>query len=296
MRILILICLLLLVSAPVSALNLFACEAEWGALAEELGGDKVTIHTATTGAQDVHHIQARPSLLAKARNADLLVCTGAGLEAGWLPLLLRKSGNPRIQPGATGHFMASDWVEMRERPAELDRRHGDIHAAGNPHIQTDPHNILEIAGALGERLAKLDEENAETYRRNLESFRDRWKGGIKEWEVKAKPLQGMPVVVYHKGWAYLQAWLGLEVVAILEPKPGIPPTASHLGKVMTGLKQQPARAVLHASYQDDRPAHWLAGKTGLPVIALPASVGGTEEATDLFSFFDSLVDRLLMAI
>src|SRR5690349_1911790 len=148
---------LMLMAAPAqAALRVFACEPEWGALVQELGGSLVDVSVATTALQDPHQIQAKPSLIARARNADLVVCTGAELEIGWLPVLLQQSGNAKVQPGQPGNFAAADHVRKLDVPARLDRAQGDVHAAGNPHIQTDPRNIALVAAALGARLQQLD--------------------------------------------------------------------------------------------------------------------------------------------
>jgi len=276
-------------------LRVLACEPEWGALVQELAGDDAAVYTATTAQQDPHHIQARPSLIAQARRADLVVCTGAGLEAGWLPLVLRRAGNPRIQTGTSGYFAATDYVNLLERPQRLDRAEGDVHAAGNPHIQMDPHNILRVAKALGPRLAELDRGHAGQYTQRLQDFSDRWQAAIKHWETKAAPLKGMPVVVYHRAWTYLNHWLGLEQLAELEPRPGVPPTSAHLAEVLDLLKTRPARAVIRAPYQDQRPVQWLHDHTGLAMLELPFTVGGNAQAADLFGLFDSTLQMLLGA-
>ncbi|MEN8216763.1 MAG: zinc ABC transporter substrate-binding protein [Pseudomonadota bacterium] len=277
-------------------LNVFACEPEWGALAKELGGNALKIYTATTGKQDPHHIQARPSLLAKARQADLLICTGAELEIGWLPILLRKTGNPRIQPGRLGYFMATDYVRLRDIPSYLDRSEGDIHAAGNPHIQTDPHNIARVAKVLAQRLAELDPANAADYQNRYQNFEKRWQAAVRHWEKQAAVLKDVPIVVHHKSWVYLEHWLGLKEIATLEPKPGIPPSSWHLARVLKQLKRQPAKMVIYAAYQESRPAHWLSRKAGIPVVELPFTVGGTREAKDLFALFDETLKRLRGAV
>ena len=185
---------LLLVSVstqPVfAALNILACEPEWAALSKELGGDLVNVSSATTGAQDPHHVQARPSLISKARKADLLVCTGAELEIGWLPLLQRKTSNPAIQDGAEGYFMATDSVSLLGVPSVLDRSQGDVHAMGNPHIQTDPNNISDVAADLNERLQLLDAENADTYQQRYDDFNQRWQQALKRWNKRAGNLRG----------------------------------------------------------------------------------------------------------
>ncbi len=279
-----------------AALNVFACEPEWGALARTIGGDAATVFTATTAHQDPHHIQARPSLIARMRRADLLVCTGAELEIGWLPLLLRKAHNGRVQPGQLGYFLAANQVRLLERPTRLDRSEGDIHAQGNPHIQTDPRNIARVAKALAARMAELDPSQAEGYHRRLTDFDDRWQKAIARWEQRAAPLKGAAIVVHHRQWPYFEAWLGLHQVGELEPKPGIPPTPGHLAELKARLKANPAKAIIHAAYMDPSPARWLSQKTGIPEVTLPFTVGGTDAAKDLFGLFDDTIDRLLKVI
>jgi zinc/manganese transport system substrate-binding protein len=278
-----------------AALNVFACEPEWGALARELGGDAVEVTSATTPLQDPHQIQAKPSLIARARNADLVVCTGAELEIGWLPILLQQSGNAKVQPGQPGNFAAADHVRKLEVPTQLDRSQGDVHAAGNPHIQTDPRNIALVAGALGARLQQIDPANAGQYAKRQAEFAQRWQQAIARWTRQAAPLRGAPVVSQHKGFVYLYDWLGLKEVAVLEPKPGVEPTASHLQQVLSSLKAAPARMTLYAAYQDPRASDWLSKNAGIPAVKLPFTVGGTDGAKDLFGLFDDTVARLLAA-
>lgn len=278
-----------------AALNVFACEPEWGALATELGGDAVKVYTATTAFQDPHHIEARPSLIAQMRRADLAVCTGAELEIGWLPVLLRQSGNAAIQPGQPGYFEAARQVVLLEKPSVLDRSQGDVHAAGNPHIQTDPRNIARVAQALGARLAAIDPAHAAAYRARLADFNTRWNAAMARWQAQAAPLKGMPIAVQHEGFPYLENWLGLKQVAVLEPKPGVEPSLGHLADVAAHLKITPARAVIRAAYQNPRPSEWLAGHAGIPAIVLPFTVGGSARAQNLFGLFDDSIDQLLKA-
>jgi zinc/manganese transport system substrate-binding protein len=278
-----------------AALRIFACEPEWGALAQELGGDLVEVTLATSALQDPHQIQARPSLIARARNADLVVCTGAELEIGWLPILLQQSGNAKVQPGQAGNFAAADVVRKLDVPGQLDRAQGDVHAAGNPHIQTDPRNIGQVALALGARLQQVDPTHAADYARRLADFSRRWREAMTRWNAQAVPLRGLPVVSQHKAFVYLYDWLGLKEVAVLEPKPGVEPTATHLQGVLAALKATPARMVLHAAYQDPRPSDWLSRNAGIPAVKMAFTVGGTEGAKDLFGLFDDTVARLLAA-
>lgn len=279
-----------------AALSVLACEPEWGALVQELAGDKASIYVATTAQQDPHHIQARPSLIAAVRNASLLVCSGAELEVGWLPVLLRQSGNPAVQPGQPGYFEAADHVRKLEIPARLDRADGDVHAAGNPHIHTDPRNIALVAQALAARLAQVDAANAATYTRRLQDFNTRWAAALQRWERTAAPLRGVPVIVHHKAFPYLQAWLGLREVATLEPKPGVDPTSSHLASLLDLVKTQPARMILLAPYNDARGAQWLSTRTQIPAVVLPNTVGGSPRAGDLFGLFDDTLATLLGAL
>jgi len=276
-----------------AALNVFATVPEWGALATELGGDKVNVYVATNALQDPHHIEAKPSLIAKARNADLLVATGAELEIGWVPLVTQQSGNPRIAPGAPGYFEAARYVTMLEKPARLDRSEGDVHAMGNPHIQTDPRNIARVAQPLAQKLAELDPANAAYYQQRFKAFDERWRASIARWEQQAAPLRGVAVVVQHKDFTYLFNWLGIREVAALEPKPGVEPTVAYMTEVLGVLKQQPAKMVIRAAYQSPRASEWIAERANLKVVALPFTVGGDEQAKDLQGLFDDTVARLL---
>jgi zinc/manganese transport system substrate-binding protein len=276
-----------------AALNIFACEPEWAALAGELAGDKASIYTATNALQDPHQVQARPSLIAKARRAQLMVCTGAELEIGWLPVILRESSNPDLVDGKPGYFEASHYVQMLEIPGRLDRADGDVHAAGNPHIQLDARNYLPIAQALSARMSELDPANAAFYGKRLQDFKQRWQAAVLHWEAQAAPLKGQAVLVQHRAYPYLQAWLGFRQVGELEPKPGMEPSAAYLSQVLAQLKAKPARMVIRSSYQDARPSAWIAERAHIPAVVLPFSVGGNDDAKDLYSFFDDTIKRLL---
>ena len=276
-----------------AALNVFACEPEWASLVREIAGDKASVYAATTALQDAHRIEARPSLIARVRSADLVVCTGSELEAGWLPLLLRQTGNEKVQPGNPGYFEASQVVARLEVPKFVDRSLGDIHPSGNPHVHTDPRNIAKIAQALAERLAQVDAANAATYRLRAKSFLERWQSAIKRWEEQAAPLKGMPVVVYHKDWTYLREWLGLREVGSLEPKPGLPPTPGHLADLVSRMQREPARVIIYSAYSNPKAAEFLSERARIPAVMLPFTVGGTEKAGDLFGLFDDTIARLL---
>jgi zinc/manganese transport system substrate-binding protein len=285
--------LVAVVSPAYAALNVFATVPEWGALTQELGGDKVNVYVATNALQDPHHIEAKPSLIARARNADLVVATGAELEVGWLPLVIQQAGNPKVRPGQPGYFEAAAWVTLLDKPARLDRAEGDVHAAGDPHIQTDPRNIARVATALATRLAELDPANADTYRARYKAFDDKWRAAIARWEREGAPLRGVPILVQHKAFTYLIAWLGLKQIAALEPKPGVEPTVAYLSEVLATVERQPAKMVLRAAYQSDRPSQWIAERAKIAPVVLPFTVGGDAEAKDLTSLFDDTIARLL---
>ena len=273
-------------------LQVFACEPEWTSLVQELAGDKVDVDTATTALQDVHQIEAKPSLIAKLRRADLVVCDGAELEIGWLPKLIQQSGNQKVASGA-GSFMAASQVATLEKPTVLDRANGDVHPEGNPHIQMDPHRMLAIAKALDARLAQLDPANAATYQQRLADFSTRWNAAIVRWTAKAAPLKGRNIVVHHNSWIYLTNWLGMHEIGSLEPKPGVPPTSSHLASLIDTTKSSNTLAIVRGAYQDSKPSEWLSEHTGVPAVSLPFTVGGDAQSKDLFGLYDSTIDKLL---
>lgn len=275
------------------ALNVFACEPEWAALANELGGEKLDIYSATTALQDPHHVQARPSLIAKTRRADLVVCSGAELEIGWLPLLLRKAGNSKIM-SSNGQFFAADYIEKLEVPKELDRSHGDVHAEGNPHVHTSPKNILVIAEHLSQKLAAIDPDNAGYYQARFESFSSAWQASMLRWQDQVVNLKGVSVITHHHFWSYLNQWLGIELVATLEPLPGVSPGSSYLAGLIATAENDNVRFIMRVGYVSERPAHWLSDRTELPVIVLPASVDFQSGET-LTQWFNGLITSLVNA-
>lgn len=290
---------LLFALAPLSVsaeVRIFACEPEWAALAEEIGGDLVETFSATTALQDPHYIQARPSLIAKVRRADLVICSGAQLEIGWLPALLQKANNRKVLPGNDGYMEASSFVLRMDATADVDRGKGDIHPQGNPHIQVNPHNIAAVARALSARMAKISPENTESYRLNLSLFLERWLAATSRWEATASGLRGKRAITHHKSWVYLLQWLGIEEIANLEAVPGLPPTAAHLSRLTTQFSDGSADVIIRAPYQHDKASDWLSERTGIPATVLPLSVGGTDGATNLFSMFDDIIERLIGAM
>jgi len=277
-------------------LKIFATVPEWGALAETLGGDKVSVYVATTALQDPHRIQARPSLIAKARSANLLIATGAGLEDGWLPTVQREANNPQILPNRPGYLVASQYVRMRDVPATVDRTMGDVHAEGNPHIQTDPRNLLPIAKAINARMAQLDPANAAFYQSRFEAFHQSWQTHLQRWQTQATPLRGLKVWYQHDGYPYMNAWLGLNPVGILEPRPGVEPSSRQLAEILQRQQTVQGRLVIASAYLNDAPAAWLSEKAHIPMVVLPFTVGGNAQARTLADLYEDTIQRLLAGL
>ena len=282
--------------APANALNVFACEPEWGALATALGGDDVSVFTATTALQDPHQIQARPALISRLRNADLAVCTGAELEIGWLPVLMRQASNGKVQPSTPGYFAASDQVQLLEKPTVLDRAEGDVHPGGNPHIQTDPRNMKVVAASLATRMEQLDPAHAQAYAARAKVLDTALAQGIARWLAMAAPLKDKNVVSYHKGWIYLMDFLGMHEVANIEPKPGVPPGSAYIAELLERIPRVNAVMIIYAAYEDPKPSLFVAEKSHLPAVMLPFTVGGDDNAKDIISFYDDTVKRLLAGL
>lgn len=290
---------------PVQALTVFACEPEWAALVRELQ-PAATVHVATHAGQDPHHIEARPALIAQLRSADLALCTGAGLEAGWLPVLQQRAGNARVQDGAPGMLYASEHVRLIDpRPATLNPFAGDVHPRGNPHLHLDPERLFTVARVLAERLQHsavqaADGAQAEAIKQRLAAFETRWRAHIVHWQRQAAALKGRRIAVQHTSFGYLWAWLGLVPAADLEPKPGLAPTPGHLQQVLQMLKAEPPVALVVASHQDARPARWVAEQLRqagrpVPLLALPASPPDPLAPEALARWFDTLVQAVVQA-
>ena len=275
--------------------RVLACEPVWAAVVNEIGGERVRVDSATTPLQDPHYIQARPSLIAKVRQADLLVCSGADLEVGWLPVLLRQGANAKLAAGQPGNLEVAKLVPMLEVPTSLDRAQGDIHPYGNPHTETDPRNVGRVADEVARRLAAIDPAGAATYQARGADFAKRWASAIAGWERRAAPLRGMEIVTHHVAWVYLAHWLGLVDVAHLEPKPGIPPSASSLAQLLATLAGHHPRAIVRLAYEPERPSLWLSERLTIPALVLPHAPAATDDAKDLFTLYDGVIDRLLKA-
>lgn len=285
--------LLLAVSGQTKAITVFACEPEWAALSKVLLPE-ATVRTATNHLQDPHHIEARPSLIAQLRGADFAICTGAELESGWLPLLQEKAGNPKVQHGQPTMFYAAQHMDLLDPfKAAITPFSGDVHALGNPHIHADPRRLLKVAVALGARLGSVFPDKKQQVQTNLNKFESELSRKMQEWEKQARGTKGRAVITQHTSFGYLWHWLGITPVADLEPKPGVPPTPSHLDKVLTLSKTHQPIALVIAQHHDPKPARWLASKMAMPnrLLVLPATVTD-EQPTAIFRWFDQIIGQL----
>jgi zinc/manganese transport system substrate-binding protein len=277
------------------ALAVFACEPEWAALVRVIA-PAASITQATHARQDPHYIEARPALISGLRRADIAVCTGASLEAGWLPVLQQRAGNAAIQPGRPGMFFAAETVSLIDAQAKVDRSMGDVHAEGNPHFHLDPARLKTVAQRLAERLGQIDPPNAAGYRDRQQRWEQAWDANIVRWKAKAAPLAGRSLVAQHSGFAYLWNWLEIRQTGDLEPKPGLPPTLSHLQEVLGRVRTQPPFAVVQSLYQDPQAGRWLVDRIQVPLLVLPSTVTSEGPAAGLEGLFDHLIDELLQAV
>lgn len=277
--------------AAASVPTVFTCEPEWAALVRVLLPE-ARLHVATHARQDPHHIEARPALIAQLRSADMAVCTGAALEAGWLPMLKQRAANARVQDGQPGMFYVADHVSLIDpQPATINPFAGDVHPEGNPHVQTDPRRLREAAQALAERMQAVWPAQAAAVAQRHQQWDAQWQRHIERWSSEGASLRGAKVAAQHTTFGYLWHWLGMEMVADLEPKPGMPPTPGHLNTVRDALRAKPPAAVVVASYQDARAAQWLAqqlqGRS--PLLVLPATVDDPLAPGALEKWFDQLL-------
>ncbi len=276
----------------VAELRVFACEPEWGALVLELVPDAL-VTSATHAGQDPHHIEARPSLIAAMRRADLAVCTGASLEAGWLPTLQSRASNPAVHDGRPGMFFASEHTTLIDADPSADRSKGDVHPEGNPHFHLDPGRLLEVARALGARIGEIRPAAAAAVQERLKGFEAQWNARVDRWREDAAPLRGRRVVVQHTAFAYLLGFLSMEASADLEPLPGLPPTVAHLQSVLESIGEQAPVAILQTTYQRPQPGEWLAQRSGLPLLRVPSTVTEAPETDTLAELYDSIIAQLL---
>ena len=278
-------------------LNVVATTADLAAIAKEIGGDKITLTTLAKPTEDPHFVDAKPSFIVKLNHADVVIEGGAELEIGWLPALLSQSRNEKLAAGTPGHVNCSAGVQLLDVPEKLDRSRGDIHAAGNPHFPISPSNGRIIAQTIAAALAENDPPGAAAYRANLKTFLAALDAKRAEWQQTLAPFRGRSVVAYHDSWPYFAREFGLKIELFLEPKPGIPPTPSHLAEVITKMKAEQAHVIIVDAYLNRRTAETVARETGaavVPVTLFPGGIKGTEGG--YIQLLDQLVSSLAAAL
>ena len=285
-------------AAPARAqLNVVTATQDLGAIAQEVGGDKIKVIALAKGYQDPHFVEAKPSFVLTLNKADLLIVVGRELEIGWLPPLITQSRNAKIQPGAPGYLDPSTSAKILELPTgQVTRAMGDVHPLGNPHYWLDPDNGRRIALAIAGKLSEMDPPNAAYYKQRQQDFDGRVAAAIQRWKTLLAPYKGLKVVTYHRSWANFADAFGIDVIGYVEPKPGIPPTPQHTLDVINAMKQQNVKIIMVEPYFDLKTPNSIASNTGGKVLVMPPSVGGVPPASDYFKLFDYDLNLLVSAI
>jgi ABC-type Zn uptake system ZnuABC Zn-binding protein ZnuA len=277
-------------------LSVVTSTTDMAALAQEVGGDRITVDAIAKGYQDPHFVEAKPSFLLKLKNADLLISVGLQLEIGWLPPLVTQCGNPRIQVGASGYLDASQFADILDIPTgQITRAMGDVHPLGNPHYWLDPNNGRRIARGIAQKLGEMDPGDSQYFQQRFQDFDNRLTAAEKNWDAQMAPYKGRKVVTYHTSWSNFAKHFGLQVVGYIEPRPGIPPTPAHTIEIMQLMKRDNVKVVVVEPYFDLKTPNSIGSATGAKVIVLLPSVGGEKEASDYFKLFDYDINLLIQA-
>lgn len=282
--------------AEAKKLNIVTATTDMAALAQEVGGDRVSVESIAKGYQDPHFVEAKPSFLLKLRQADLLIVVGLQLEIGWLPPLITQSGNPRIQVGAPGYFDASQFAEILEIPTgTVTRAEGDVHPLGNPHYWLDPDNGRRIAKGIASKLAETDAADSNYFQQRFQDFDKRLTAAEQKWDAEMKPYRGRKVVTYHRSFPNFAKHFELNVIGYVEPRPGIPPTPSHTIELIGLMKRENCKVVLVEPYFDLKTPNSIGAATGAKVVVYLPSVGGEKQVTNYFELFDYDIGLLIKA-
>jgi zinc/manganese transport system substrate-binding protein len=277
-------------------LNVVTTLPDLGALAREVGGDDVEVTTLGKPMEDPHFVDAKPSFIVKLNHADALIEGGAELEMGWLPPLLESARNSKLQIGSPGRIVASDGIQLLDIPASVSRAQGDIHAMGNPHFLVDPIRAGSVAIHIADAFSKLDPASASRFEENLKTFNHKLETKMKEWSEKLSPYHGQSVAAYHDSWVYFADRFGLKIDVFLEPKPGIPPSPSHLASVIEKIKSKHVKAILVEPYHNRKIAESVASHTGAQVVDVAQYPGGIPDTKTYFELMDSDISRLANAL
>lgn len=281
--------------AAEAKLKVFACFPEWEALVSEIGGEHVDVFAAIGPLKNPDKVEVTPALIGALKEASLFVCTGADFEGEWLPGVLERAQNPKLAKGQPGQFFARDFVEglADDHTKDEDKKEGHLHEHGNPHIQGDPYRIRTVAGRLGQRLIQIDPANAEFYKKSTTTFVRELSATIKDLEKKAAPLSGINIVTQAEHSAYLLAWLKVHSAAVVEPDVGVPPGPADMARLVNLVPADGVKFILHAAYEDPRSSAFVAEKSGVPLIKVPFTLGGTEDGKTYKEFYTTSVQRML---
>ena len=284
-------------SAACAGIEVVATLPDLAAIARAIGGDRVTVTCIGRPNEDPHYVQAKPSFIVTLNKADLLIENGLDLEIGWLPALVDQTRNAKIRAGAPGRVVAADNVPLLEMPTEpVTRAMGDVHPGGNPHFSIDPDRGRVVAQNIYDALARVDPADADVFRANLEQLLKRIQAATAECDAMMAPYRGTKVVTYHKSLTYFCQRFGLQEVDTVEPKPGIPPSPSHITDLIEQMKRQGVKLILMEPWHEHRTPDLIAEQTGAKVVELPAQVGSASEATDYPSLCKAIVSRVTAAL
>ncbi len=283
---------LLTLNSLFASLNVDTTYATLGAVTKQIGGDLVKVSVLGSSKYDPHFIVPKPSLLSKLRRADLLIINGSGLELGWLPPLIKSANNAKIQPGAKGFLDMSHFIKMIDKPASVSRAFGDIHAEGNPHYSTDPHQVPVMAKMIARKLAQIDPSHAATYQQNLEQFLKKWNAFLTQFDAKMAQCKTKKVVQYHDLYNYFLKRYGIESIGNIEPLPGIAPSSKHTIELINRIKQNGVKKILQDVYHEKKTAKFIAAKTGAEVVVIPHDVGAVKGSETLEAFYNTIAERL----
>jgi len=278
-------------------LKVVATTEDLGAIAQEVGGDRITVESLAKGYQDPHFVEAKPSFILKLKDADLLIVVGRELEIGWLPPLIQQSRNAKIQQGADGYLDASLHAKILDIPqGQITRAMGDVHPSGNPHFWLDPENGTVVAKDIAAKLAQYRPNDKAYFDQRLNDFTNRVTEGLKRWTAAMAPFKGVKVVTYHRSYPNFADRFGLDVIGYVEPRPGIPPSPGHTLDLIQEMKRQQVKVILMEPYFDQKTPNSIASQTGAKVLVLPPSVGGEKSVTDYMKLFDYDVNLLSTAL
>ncbi len=278
--------------AGFAKLNVVATTTDFGSIAQEIGGEKIDLTTLSKPTEDPHFVDAKPSFIVKLNHADALIEGGAELEVGWLPPLIEGSRNAKLESGKPGRVSCAEGIALLEVPTTLDRSKGDIHAAGNPHFMTDPLNGKIVAAHIAKSFCQLDPKSCDYFNANLKKFNDRFDAKMAEWQKLLAPDQGKDVVSYHNSWPYFAKRFDLKMDIFLEPKPGIPPSPSHLAEVITKMKSGQIKVIIVQPYQNRKTAEAVASHAEAVVLDFPSFPGSMKDTKGYIDWMDFLVKSL----